>query len=86
MSADEFFIQQAVDREHVGTPYRRVLRRVISNLRGSYETYRGYSRAKRRRLMKFVAKAHTQNRKLYSDVMGPGYLDAWDLLKSRFGD
>jgi hypothetical protein len=62
-------VHQIVDRRHVGESNREVIRYFISRLRDGMATWRTMSRAERKKWLRWVIKAHGENRALYQKVM-----------------
>ena len=63
-------IRQIVDRDcHVGTPYRKVIRHVVSKLNGGWATFKGMPREDRRVFIIQCCSVHFENRDLYHYVM-----------------
>jgi hypothetical protein len=63
-------IRQIVNRQHVGTSNRRVIRAVVNGLRRKARTFLAMPKADRRALMEQAIEAHRQNRAEYRWVMG----------------
>jgi hypothetical protein len=63
-------IRMLVGQVHVGTPYLRVLRYVISHLQGRRRAFLALSRAQRHKLVRQVFSAHRANRRIYVQVTG----------------
>lgn len=66
----EYAIRHIVGQRHVGESYRKVIRYVISRMRGGYKSFRSADRGQRRLLMELVIREHKNNRALYDQVMG----------------
>ena len=67
-------VRQIINRDcHVAESNRRVIRHVISKLRGGWQTFQAMPRADRRLLMHQCVQQHRENRELYVAVMYPNY-------------
>tara|TARA_R110000824_G_scaffold44703_23_gene129917 strand:- start:882 stop:1088 length:207 start_codon:yes stop_codon:yes gene_type:complete len=62
-------IANIVGRRHVAESFPRVLRHVVSKLRGGIRSFRKMPRARRREIIKCVVDAHDANRYVYRHVM-----------------
>jgi hypothetical protein len=62
-------IRQIVGNCHVGQSNLSVIRHVISKLREGHKTYRSMPRGERRKMVKQIVSAHSENISLYNHVM-----------------
>jgi hypothetical protein len=74
-----YTIEHCLGNCHVGESYGRARWHVLNKV-GGWKVFKSWPRDKRRHFLLTVARVHLNNRKLYRDVMGPGYLSqasAW---------